>query len=170
MVGQHQVLTARLLVHLGEMDSRGLYREHAFASMFAYAVEELHMSEAEAYLRIQAARLGRQYPIIIRMLAAGELHLTAIKLLGPHLTPGNHVQVLERARFKGKREIELIVAELAPKPDVPSVVRKLPSPAIAQPADRATNPVPAPRSRLSQRPKCAWGSVCKPRSRRARST
>jgi hypothetical protein len=157
MVGQHQMLTARLLVHLGEMDSRGLYRERAFASMFAYAVEELHMSEAEAYLRIQAARLGRQYPIIIRMFAVGELHLTAIKLLGPHLTPGNHLQVLERARFKGKREIELIVAELAPKPDVPSVVRKLPSPAVAEPPVRAANPVPALEERSVVHPVARLG-------------
>ena len=53
-------LTARLLVHLGEVDARGLYRERAFSSMFEYCVEELHMSESEAYLRIQAARLGRR--------------------------------------------------------------------------------------------------------------
>jgi hypothetical protein len=136
LVRADQALTARLLVHLGEVDARGLYREYAFPSMFAYAVEELHMSEAQAYVRIQAARLGREFPIVLRMLAKGELHLTAIKLLGPHLTAGNHVRVLERARFKGKREVELLVAELAPKPDLPSVMRKLPEPASA----RATNP------------------------------
>ena len=43
-------LTARLLVHLAEVDARGLYRERAWPSMFAYAVEELHMSESEAYV------------------------------------------------------------------------------------------------------------------------
>ena len=80
------------------------------------------MSEAEAYLRIQAARLGRQ--LLTRMAA----HLTAIKLLGPHLTPDNHVRVLDQARGKNKREIELLVAALAPKPDVPSQMRKLPEP------------------------------------------
>jgi hypothetical protein len=42
-------VNARLIVHLGEVDARGLYREHAYPSMFAYCVEELHMSEAEAY-------------------------------------------------------------------------------------------------------------------------
>jgi hypothetical protein len=94
--------------------------------MFAYCVDELHMSEAQAYLRIQAARLGRQFPLIVQLFAKGALHLTAIKLLGPHLTPDNYVQVLERASGKGKREIELLVAELAPKPDVPSRMRKLP--------------------------------------------
>jgi hypothetical protein len=84
------------------------------------------MSESQAYLRIQAARLGRQFPVIVELLAKGSLHLTAIKLVGPHLTPDNHVQVLARASGQGKREIELLVAELAPKPDVPGRMRKLP--------------------------------------------
>jgi hypothetical protein len=133
LVQSDRVLTARLLVHLGEVDARGLYREHAFDSMFSYAVAVLHMSESEAYLRIQAARLGREFPLVLDMLSKGELHLTAIKLLGPHVTRGNHAHVLAQARFKGKREIELIVAELAPKPDVPSIVRKLPERVAARP-------------------------------------
>jgi 5-methylcytosine-specific restriction endonuclease McrA len=99
--------------------------------MFTYCVEELHMSEAEAYLRIQAARLGRQFPLIVQLFANGSLHLTAIKLLGPHLTPDNHVQLLERASGKNKREIELLVATLAPRPDVPSRMRKLPETSLA---------------------------------------
>lgn len=142
LVRSNQALTARLLVHLGEMDARGLYREHAFDSMFAYAVKELHMSEAEAYLRIQAARLAREYPIILPMLVNGEVHLTAIKLLGPHLTIENHVNLLKRARFKAKREIELIVAEVAPKPDVPSRMRKLPervSARVTEPSAETAN-------------------------------
>jgi hypothetical protein len=126
LVRADHTLSARLLVHLGEVDARGLYREYAYASMFAYCVDELHMSEAQAYLRIQAARLGRQFPLLVQLFANGSLHLTAIKLLGPHLTPDNYVRVLERASGKGKREIELLVAELAPKPDVPSRMRKLP--------------------------------------------
>jgi hypothetical protein len=100
--------------------------------MFAYCVDELHMSEAQAYLRIQAARLGRQFPLIVQLFAKGSLHLTAIKLLGPHLTADNHMQVLERASGKGKRKIELLVAELAPKPDVPSRMRKLPEPSTVR--------------------------------------
>ena len=62
LVRADDTLSARLLVQLGEVDARGLYREYAYASMFTYCVEELHMSEAQAYLRIQAARLGRQFP------------------------------------------------------------------------------------------------------------
>ena len=57
--------------------------------MFEYCVEALHMSEAEAYLRIRAARLGREFPRVLLMLEASELHLTAIKLLAPVLTQHN---------------------------------------------------------------------------------
>src|SRR3954447_2384748 len=126
LVRADQTLNARLLVHLGELDARGLYREQAYASMFTYCVEELRMSEAQAYLRIQAARLARQFPRVLQLLAQGALHLTAIKLLGPHLTADNHLQLLERASGKGKRDIELLVAAIAPKPDVPNRTRKLP--------------------------------------------
>ena len=65
LVRADRTLSARMLVHLGEVDARGLFREYAYASMFAYCVGELHMSEAEAYLRIQAARLGKQFPLIV---------------------------------------------------------------------------------------------------------
>ena len=134
LVQQERALTARLLVHLGEVEARGLYREQAYSSMFEYAVEALHMSENEAYVRLRAAKVVRDFPLVLQMLERNELHLTAIKLLAPNLTQTNHLDVLERARGKSKREVERLVAELAPKPDVPSVVRKLPA---ARPSARA---------------------------------
>ncbi len=152
LVRADQTLNARLLIHLGEVDARGLFREHACASMFTYCVEELRMSEAQAYLRIQAARLGRQFPRVLQLLAEGALHLTAIKLLGPHLTADNHVDVLERARCKGKREIELLVAELAPEPDIPNRVRKLPEPSTPQAQRTQAELVP---TRVDTLPACS---------------
>jgi hypothetical protein len=141
--GVDQKLNAQLIAHLGEVDARGLYREHACASMFVYCVEELHMSEAQAYLRIQAARLGRRFPAVLQRLAQGSVHLTALKLLGPHLTADNHLELLERSSGKGKREVELLVAAIAPKPDVPSRMRKLPEASFARPthADATQAPV-----------------------------
>ena len=59
---------------------------------------------AEAYLRIRAARLGREFPRVLLMLEAGELHLSAIKHLAPVLTQDNGNELLETARFKSKRE------------------------------------------------------------------
>ena len=94
--------------------------------MFAYATEVLHLSDAEAYLRIAAARASREHPILLAMLADGRLHLTAIAKLAPHLTAENREALLARAAHRGKREIEELVAELAPRPDVPALMRRLP--------------------------------------------
>jgi hypothetical protein len=48
LVRQDRALTARLLLHLGQVEVRGLDREHAFSSMFEYAVEAL-CREANAF-------------------------------------------------------------------------------------------------------------------------
>ena len=61
------------------------------------------------------------------------MSLTSVRVLRRHLTPENHQGVLARARGRSLREIEALVAELAPRPDVPSTVRKLPVPAPATP-------------------------------------
>jgi 5-methylcytosine-specific restriction endonuclease McrA len=130
LLGKERVLSARWLAHLAEVDVRGLYREHAYASLFDYCVQALHLSEAEAYLRIRAARLGRQFPRVLSMLAAGELHLSAIKLLAPVLTADNAEELLSVARFKSKRELELQLAQRFQQPDVSNVIRKLPQPRL----------------------------------------
>ena len=85
---------ALLVAHIGEVDARRLYAREASPSMFAYCTERLHLSEAEAYLRIAAARASREHPILLTMLADGRLHLTAIAKLAPHLTPDNREAVL----------------------------------------------------------------------------
>ena len=85
---------ADLVAHIAEADTRRLYAREASPSMFAYCTERLHLSEAEAYLRIAAARASRQHPILLAMLADGRLHLTAIAKLAPHLTPDNRDAVL----------------------------------------------------------------------------
>jgi hypothetical protein len=117
---------AKLVLHLAELDARRLYREQAYSCLFEYCVRALRMSESEAYLRIFAARCSRRYPSLIELLDAGELNLTSIKLIGPHLTQANHLQVLDRVRGKSKREVEQLVAELAPQPDVAASLRRLP--------------------------------------------
>ena len=126
LLGQSRRDEADLVAHIGEVDRRRLYAREASPSMFAYCTEVLHLSEAEAYLRIAAARASREHPLLLTMLADGRLHLTAIAKLAPHLTPENREALLKRAAHRSKREIEELVAELAPRPDAPAVMRKLP--------------------------------------------
>ena len=117
---------ADLVAHIAEVDERRLYARFASPSMFAYCTEVLHLSEAEAYLRIAAARASREHPILLAMLAHGRLHLSGLAKLAPHLTSENRDAVLAQAAGKSKRDIEELVAELAPRPDAPALIRRLP--------------------------------------------
>jgi len=85
------------------------------------------MSESMSGKRIWAARTARRFPVILQMVARGELHLTGIVTLARHLTEDNHRALLGRARHKSSREIDLLVAEVAPQPDAPPRIRALPN-------------------------------------------
>ena len=134
-----------LVAHIAEVDRRRLYAREALPSMFRYCTDVLHLSEAAAYRRIRAARLSRKYPVVLTMLEDGRIHLCGLALLSKHLTDANYEDVLARATHKTKREIEELVAELAPKPAVPSTIRKRPE---RKASSNPPNPPSAP-SRVS---------------------
>ena len=136
-----------LVAHIAEVDARRLYAREAASSMFTYCTEVLNLSEHEAYLRIAAARASRKYPMLLAMLSDGRIHLSGIGKLAPHLNDANSEEVLARAAHKSKREIEELVAALAPKPDVPASVRKLPTrPEIAPSLELVPDGVTMPNS------------------------
>lgn len=123
--------TAELVAHLAELDVRRLYLQEGCASLFVYCTRILNLSEHAAFTRITAARLSRRLPDILRRLEDGSVHLTTLRLLGPHLTRENCGALLDEARHRSKREVEEIVARVAPRPDVASRVRKLPGARVA---------------------------------------
>src|SRR5256714_3140879 len=126
LVRRSHGVEAQLLVYLGEIEERKVYRDWSFSSMFAFCVCELGFSEDVACNRIAIARAARSMPVILDVLRSGKVHLAGLRLLAPHLTTENQDDVLAEAAGKSKREIEVLVARLAPKPPVPTIVRKLP--------------------------------------------
>ncbi len=125
MVGRSNLIQAALLAHLAEVQARGLHRERACSSLYTYCVYELRMSEDMAQRRAAAAKLVRRFPVLLDRVAAGELHLTGLLLLGPHLTDENLEEVLSLAKHRSKREIAKLVRRLDPLPDVPARVEPL---------------------------------------------
>ncbi len=152
--------TAELVAALAELDARRLYLGQGCSSMFTYCTQVLHLAEHAAYNRIEAARAARRFPVILTLLADGRVHLSAVRLLAPHLTQANHADVLREASHKSKREVEQIVAKLHPQPDVAASVRKLPSP-------RATRASVQPRTPGSQQAPIGATSVASPAPRRS---
>src|SRR5262245_43563649 len=122
------VSTAELLADLAEVDARKLYRPAGYSSMFAYCVEVLHRSEVAAYKRIRAARAARRFPTIFERLADGRLHLSGVVLLAPYLTEPTARELLESATHKTTRQIEQLLAERYPQPDVPTRVEAISGP------------------------------------------
>ena len=126
LIDRDRDTTAEIVAHLAELDTRDVHLRAGYRSLFAYCRDVLGFSEWEAYNRIDVARAARRFPVILGMLNAGSVHLTAVRRLAPHLTPDNHRQVLESAHGRTKAEIEEIVVSLSPRPDVPTSVRRLP--------------------------------------------
>src|SRR5215510_12837703 len=135
-----------LVAYVAEAEIPRLYAEEAAPSLFVYCTNVLHFSEAEAYLRITVARAAREHPVLLEMLAEGRLHLSGIVRLTPYLTLENRDLLLERATHRSKRQILEMIAELAPKPDVRSRMRKLPSPRVAA---SASSPSSGPAESVS---------------------
>ena len=132
--------TALLVAHLAELDTRDVHLRAGYSSLFTYGRDALALSEHEAYNRIEVARAARRFPVILALLDAGSVNLTTVRLLGPHLTPENYGGVLESARGMKRTEVEEIVARLAPFPEAPSFVRKLPAPRPAAPPPEYRGP------------------------------
>src|SRR5687767_2078242 len=109
LVGRSNQLLAALLAHLAEVEARGIHRTRACASLYAYCIYELRFSEDEAFRRVTAARLVRRFPALLDAVASGELHLTGLLMLGPHLTNDNLSEVLRRAKHRTKKEIAGLV-------------------------------------------------------------
>jgi 5-methylcytosine-specific restriction endonuclease McrA len=125
LVGRSNQLLASLLAHLGEVEARGIHRVRACASLYAYCIYELRFSEDEAFRRVSAARLVRRFPMLLEAVAAGELHLTGLLMLGPLLTPDNVGEVLARAKHRTKKELARLVRSLDPLPAVPPRIEPL---------------------------------------------
>ena len=121
--------TVELVGHLAELDGRQSRLGEGPGSLYTYCRDVLGYSEDAAWNRAATAAAVRRYPVILGWLADGTLNVTTVRMLRAVLTPDNHLAVLTEARRRSKKDVELIVRRLDPKPDVPSTIRKVPVPA-----------------------------------------
>jgi hypothetical protein len=146
LAGREREASAELVAHLAALEARpSLYAARGHGSLFSYCTQALRLSEDAACNRIDAARAARRFPMVLDLLASGALSLTTVRMLRPHLTEENHVAVLAKASGRSRPDVLELIATLAPRPDTPSSVRKLPTTMalVAPPAAVATSPVAA---------------------------
>jgi hypothetical protein len=85
------------------------------------------MSEGAAGRRVAAARVCRRFPEAFERVARGDLHLSALCAVSPHLDAGNASELFEACRRKSRRQIEELLAARFPRPDVREQIRRLPA-------------------------------------------
>jgi hypothetical protein len=177
--------TVELVGHLAELDARKLHVAEGYGSLFAYCTGPLRLAEHAAYNRIEAARLSRRFPVVLDLLSDGSLNLSTLRLVAPHLRPENFETLVSQARLRSKRDVETLVAQLAPRPDVPASVRRLPNvgrsrrPGTRAPANSSRRwmranvplrrrPIPRPTQSGLTRHRNFWRSPSSPRRRHRR--
>jgi hypothetical protein len=144
-----------LLAHLAELDERRLYLDLGFTSLFAYCTEALGFCKSSAGRRIAVARVCKRYPDAFARVGRGELQLSVLSLLGPHLNAENAAELFEACSRKSCEQVELLLAVRFPKPDIREAIRRFPTRSevrtphggcgvdaapSAAPADRANRP------------------------------
>src|SRR5579883_2356467 len=145
LCGQGRAVLARLLAHLVEVEERRLHLEAACPSLFQFCVRALGMSEDEACRRIHVARLARRFPDLLVRIERGELTLSTIALLHDALTEATYEELVEAAAGKTKAEVQALLAQRFPAPDVAAAITAIPT----QP------PIPTLRAEAVQAPVAA---------------
>src|SRR5262245_56300775 len=143
LVTRDRQTTAEVLRVLIAVEARKLYLREGYSSLFSYCTQALHMDDGATYNRIETARAAQRVPPLLEAIADGSLTLSSARLLAPHLTLDNYAELLDAARHRSKRDVEVLIARRAPKPAVATVLRKVPAQASADLAAMAVMNTPA---------------------------
>jgi hypothetical protein len=107
-------------------DARELCVALGYSSLFAYCTEALGFCKSSAGPRIAAARVCRDFPEAFTHVANGELQLSVLCALRPHLNAENARELFAASARKSYEQVEVLLAARFPKPDVRDLIRRLP--------------------------------------------
>jgi hypothetical protein len=142
LAGRARNAITELVAHLAVLLGRpSLYAAKGYGSMFDYCTQALKLSEDAACNRIETAKACRRFPVLLHHLDSGAMTLSSIRLLGRYLTHENQEAAIERAKGCTIDEVKVLIAQIAPKPDVPTSMRKLPKPASMPESGQATRTI-----------------------------
>ncbi|WP_242360935.1 HNH endonuclease [Anaeromyxobacter sp. SG17] len=125
LAGEERNVQVDFLLHLDEFDQRRAFVEAGHASLWSYCLEALHLREGAAGRRIQAMRVLRRFPVLEAPLRDGRLCLSTVALLGQVLTEENVDDLLARAAFRTRAEVEHLVASIQARTAPRAGLRKL---------------------------------------------
>ena len=141
LAGDERNVLVDFLLHLAEFDARRAYLDAGFPSLWTYCLSVLHLREGAAGRRIAAMKVLRQFPRLEAPLRDGRLSASTVTILAPLLTEENLDDLVARAAFKTKADVDLLVVSLRPRPAPQDGIRKLPQRTEAPSAAADTQPL-----------------------------
>lgn len=124
-------ITAQLLHHLKEIESRKLFSEVGYGSLYAFLTAELGFSEGAAVRRIKAARLLKNLPELEKKIEDGDLTLSnlskaADKFRQEQITDKEfQKEVLTTIENTSTKECEKVLSEIITPTTLPTEPVKL---------------------------------------------
>ena len=106
--GEENQIIAEVVLHLSEIEKRGIYRDAGHSSLFTYCTRGLGYSEGAAARRVHAARKLRAAPELYELIRTGAISLSALAEVSPVMTEENTAEVLSLVQGASKREAEKI--------------------------------------------------------------
>lgn len=89
LVRREKEIVVEVIEYLKEIEIRKLHLARGYSSLFSFATEFLGYSEAEAHIRIQAARLSQSLPEVRTLIESGELSLSVAASAQTHFRREN---------------------------------------------------------------------------------
>lgn len=146
-----QECTADLIRILVVVHDRRLHLKTAHPSLNEFCIRQLGMCNSSASRYSTATKLVVQFPRLLGRIEQGQLHVSTLLLMRHHLTPQNVDELVERAHGRTSYQVKELLASVAPRPDAPSRMRKLPTPRKVQsvtPLERGLEPLAPERYRV----------------------
>ncbi len=144
LAGEERNVQVDFLLHLDEFDRRRAFVEAGHASLWAYCLKVLHLREGAAGRRLQAMRVLRRFPSLEAPLRDGRVCLSTVGLLGQVLTDENADDLVARAAYRTRAEVEHLVVSIQARTAPRAGIRKLPEREPAQAS--AALPLTAPEA------------------------
>ena len=114
-IGDENKILARSLAHISEVHRRNLFLTLGFQSLYEFCLTTLPLSPGSVYRRTQVAKRAQRHPLLLELIARGELNLTAASKICPHLKDCDQDVFIKS--FIGKTVSE-VIATLANEQDI----------------------------------------------------
>jgi len=129
LVIKERELIGEIIAHLAEIETRKLYCELKYHSLYDYCTEELGYTSDQAYRRISAMRLSKQLPQIKAKLEDGSISLSSANMLSTlikdsKMDKSEQVEVLSLLDGKSKSVATTIIDDIRSKKQLPPPQKK----------------------------------------------